>query len=136
MRILLLALTVFICACCASSPDYVYMFNSRPMSPEGWYEDLYDDTKACAKKLKLFNGNKYEDIQWFMAPPGSMKGGEYVGLSSKPNRIYIDAGYALEGWLIQHELSHYVLPMPHSAHESPAFALCSQYHSQRPDTAS
>ena len=135
MRNLLLALTIFLCACCASAPEYSYVFGASRLSPEGWYEISYTEVVACAKKLRLYSGVKYADIEWFVTASGAM--GDFVGLTSFPWRIYLDYGYTMNMDIIRHEEAHIALKTPHNRHDSPAFMLCSgAVAAPAPDTTS
>lgn len=122
MRLWLLALTILSCACCASAPDYAYVFGASRLSPEGWYKHQYTEVSRCAKKLGQFSGKEFADIEWFIAPAGSI--GDAVGLTSFPNRIYLDAGYAMNLEIVRHEEAHLALKPPYNEHDNPAFMTC------------
>lgn len=125
MRRLLLACVFFIVSCCATSaPPLDYAFGGRPLSPEGWYEELFNDARKCARKFGKDSGKNYDDIEWLIVPAGSMAHGNIVGLWSPPNRIYLDAGYVMNGDIVKHELLHHVLRDGDNDHESPVFLLC------------
>lgn len=124
MRMLLLALTVFFLACCASAPPGKRVFNAEPLVTEGWYETLYQDVTACARRFKKYSGRTFEEIEFYVVPAGSMEG--YAGLYSPPNRIYLDEKYVMNDLIIRHEEAHAALAAGHNGHTDPVFIACSQ----------
>ena len=123
-RILSIACTILACACCASAPK-VYPWNAQPLSVDGWYATEYAEVVACARRLKEYSGIRFDQIQWLITPKGAINDGTIIGLTSFPNRIYLDAGYAQNVDVVSHEMAHVALKSPYNEHDNPAFLLCS-----------
>jgi hypothetical protein len=79
----------------------VRVFRAEPLEPEGWYRTVYDDVVKCVGKSR-----PYGDVEWYVVGAGRM--GDWIGLFSPPNRIYLDERHVMDGYTLGHELLHYV----------------------------
>lgn len=79
----------------------VRVFRAEPLEPEGWYRTVYDDVVKCAGTSR-----PYAEVEWYVVGAGKM--GDWIGLYSPPNRIYLDERSVMDGFTVGHELLHYV----------------------------
>lgn len=114
-----------VCSCCAS-PGKSFLYNARPLHPEGWYARLYDQAKACVIEHggSLRKGSQYSRIHWYVTTKGAM--GDAIGLWSWPDRIFLDEMYAMNWYVVRHELLHDLLGagLGQDAHDDPIFKAC------------
>src|SRR5687768_13394903 len=65
-----------------------YVFGAQRLSPEGWWEDVYEVVEECAGSIiDLPPNREYSDIVWLIVPEGAM--GYIAGLWSPPHRIFL-----------------------------------------------
>ena len=118
-------------ACVTVQEPRARIFDARPLEPEYWYEDLYTSVRRCAEILNHASDITYSDIEWFivragvMGEQGAVSGeGNIAGLSSTPNRIYLDERFVVDQGIITHELGHVGIKAGENQHESATFKLC------------
>lgn len=102
-RLLATLATILTCTCCAPA---VYLYQAKPLNPEGWYRRLYEQAAACVGSAAHKDAD-YGKIKWFITPKGNM--GDAAGIWSWPDRIYLDEGFASNPYVVRHEELHYLL---------------------------
>lgn len=104
----------------ASGP--VRVFKARPLVPEGWYEDIYRQMAKCTGKSLPYSG-----LEFYVTEPNAMvneNGQVAAGVWSAPNRVYFDARFLMNGYVVRHEFAHHLLQMGDPAHDDPLFQMC------------
>ena len=134
-RALIIIISLIILAGCTTScaptiqlkASPALIFDARPLIPEPWYEQLYDNARSCAKHIqRLPRGHGYGKIDWYVVPRHTMAAYiNAIGLWGRPNRIYLDERVVADTMIIKHELLHYILQREDSIHTAAAFQACS-----------
>lgn len=117
-----LLLLLLLCACCASPPAKVRIFRAEPLEPEAWYRLVYESVQDCADKFGKKSEYDFGDVEWFIVKADVMPG--LAGLTSFPNRIYLDERWVTNAQVIRHESGHVGIVPGDNMHESPTFMLC------------
>lgn len=118
-------IAVLLCLCVACDGCVVrisvdaplaHIYGAQPLSPEGWWKDVYDLVETCAAGvMELPQSGDFSDLEWFIVPAGVMA--PYAGLWSPPDRIYLDAAYAMNLGVLAHEMLHNITQVVHDQPE-------------------
>lgn len=97
----LLALCLTGCVTVQPNVEPVHAFRGIPLIPQDWYRTAYEEMEACMG----MKGN-YDALEFLVVRDGRM--GEYEGIWSQKNRIFIAEGFEFHGPLLKHEFGHHI----------------------------